>query len=163
MGQSKRLAVRQVRPCGNCGRLRPILAVERCGACYVYRWRHGRERPPDGGRSRSQPRPLCITCGERPAVGRRERCRRCHEYYRRYGVERGARPSRLGPAPAPPRPCHVCGQQEHLIWSQRCRRCHAYWYKYGRERPAHLWASGAQLGQTPAGDGRVALVAASAR
>lgn len=82
--------------CVNCGVTDPGTygwCRGRCGACYMYRYRTGRERPPVVGRVfRGQAvRATCVTCGRpryTPGYRSGRECGACRTYRWRRGVAR---------------------------------------------------------------------------
>jgi hypothetical protein len=69
--------------CVNCGRAAGTERRDRCDACYVYRWRTGRERPIVQGRLYAG-RLVATTCAEcgrprNPHYGTATTCGRCYD------------------------------------------------------------------------------------
>jgi hypothetical protein len=124
-----------VAPCSNCGESKRLAGHGRCGACYMYWHRHGRDRPAEGIRHHREAGLPCSNCGHPAPSDQGGRCRPCAVYWRRHQRERPLPRPRCGPAPQPPRPCRVCGEGVRALRHGRCRRCAAYWDHFGRERP----------------------------
>lgn len=113
---------------------RPVRTVGRCGRCYNYWRRTGRERP-DWIKPRVM---VCLVCNERPAVGV-GRCMRCTAYLRKRGVERPptlSHPNKSHPQGQP----HTCSNGCPVAPVARgfCWPCYQYFRRHGHNRPAYM-------------------------
>jgi hypothetical protein len=111
--------------CVNCGRPAPPFKRERCNACYLYQYRHGRERPlPPPRPGRRAPARPCRICGELVRYQVHGRCARCHAYWKDRQQER-PRSIRGGHA-RPLHPCPRCGALGREWIGGHCPTCYRH-------------------------------------
>ena len=138
-----------VKRCHNCGEAsaeaQRWFVGRLCNGCYLYRKRHGVDRP-EGVRRRHVEKGTCENC-QRAPVRYRKLCSACYAYCVKNGRQR---PRRLYARRQSCKNCGIPRSAVRHLEKGRCPNCASYRRRTGKERPAEV--HGARYGYCECGE-----------